>query len=156
QLCDLGERQAVGPRVDDRAACRASVWIWAEMDAVERRGDGRVASREVPAEAKQYPRRWPGRAWRAWVSLRALSALRTLWPSRSLLSYARRSAHAPRAADIPRDRLEALLAVAELQIAKRLLVAMRLDARVDDAVADGQRRLRVRAARTASEGRGHA
>src|SRR5262249_19929142 len=83
QLRDLSKRQAVGPRVDYRAACRAPVWIWAELDAVERRGDSRVASRKVPAEAKHRRRGLPGRALGAHITLRPLSASRACWTSRA-------------------------------------------------------------------------
>ena len=80
------------------------------------------------------------------VALRSLGSLDSLGsllplrsggarrPGRPLPAHARHAAQAPRAPDVPGDRLKALVAVGELQIAERLLVAMRLHARVDDPV----------------------
>ena len=77
----------------------------------------------------------------ALVSFRPLGSLgsaRASWPGRPLLARGRYPAQATRPTDVPGDPLETLVAVAELQVAQRLAVPVRLDAGVDDAVADAE------------------
>ena len=59
-------------------------------------------------------------------------------PQGSQGSDSARALRALRATDVPGDRLEALVAVGELQIAERLIAAMCLHAPVDDPVSDAE------------------
>src|SRR5512133_2618296 len=91
----------------------------------------------------------------ALVSFRPLGSLgsaRASRPGRPLLARGRYPAQATRPADVPGDPLETLVAVAELQVAQRLAVSVRLDAGVDDAVADAELAPGLRRAIVAREG----
>src|SRR5512133_1637800 len=80
----------------------------------------------------------PSRSSRTSRPLWSLSSRGPCWPSRALFAGARNATQTPRAADVPGDPLEPLVAVAELQVAQRLAVPVRLDAGVDDAVANAE------------------